>query len=82
MHRLILTTAALIALCTPLLITAAQAETNYPWCAYLGMHDGGGVNCGFTTLRQCEATISGVGGYCDRNPRYRGSRHSQRQERR
>jgi hypothetical protein len=82
MHRLILASAALIALSTSVLAPAAQAETNYPWCAYLGMRDGGGINCGFTTLRQCEATISGIGGYCDRNPRYGGSRHSQRQEKR
>ena len=32
--------------------TPAQAQSNYPWCAYYG---GGnyGTNCGFTTFEQC-----------------------------
>jgi hypothetical protein len=30
----------------------------------------GGTNCGFTTLAQCRATISGIGGYCYENPAY------------
>jgi hypothetical protein len=38
------------------------------WCAY-----GGGrndyENCGYYTLRQCLAAISGVGGACRPNPR-------------
>ena len=48
--------------------TPAQAQ-NYPWCAqYSG--DGGATNCGFTTLEQCMATVSGIGGFCMRNPQY------------
>ena len=49
--------------------TAAQAQ-NYPWCAYYGGRDGGGANCGFTTYEQCMATLSGMGGYCNRNTQY------------
>jgi hypothetical protein len=49
---------------------------NYPWCAYYGGGDigGGGTNCGFTTFEQCMATLSGMGGFCDRNTQYVPSR--------
>jgi hypothetical protein len=33
------------------------------WCAYYNE----GTNCGFATFEQCEADISGVGGYCAPN---------------
>ena len=58
--------AAAMALCTP-----AEAQ-NYPWCAYYsgGEGGGGGTNCGFTTFEQCLATVSGIGGFCDRNTQY------------
>jgi hypothetical protein len=42
----------------------AQAERYYPWCAW---YDEWSYNCGFTTLQQCMATISGVGGLCKPN---------------
>ena len=50
---------------------SASAQ-NYPWCAYYGGGDigGGGTNCGFTTFEQCMATLSGMGGFCDRNTQY------------
>ena len=49
------------------------AEEPYPWCAlYSGGRDGGGTNCGFVTIEQCRATISGVGGTCIENPAYPG----------
>jgi len=52
--------------------TAGQAQT-YPWCAqYGGMGGGGGRNCGFSTYEQCLATVSGVGGFCERNSFYTG----------
>jgi hypothetical protein len=35
------------------------------WCAVYS--NGAGTNCGFNTYRQCQADISGVGGYCRRN---------------
>lgn len=49
--------------------TLAQAQ-DYPWCAYYGGREGGGRNCGFTTFEQCLATVSGIGGFCNRNPQY------------
>jgi hypothetical protein len=52
--------------------TAGQAQT-YPWCAqYGGMGGGGGRNCGFVSYAQCLATVSGVGGFCERNQFYTG----------
>ncbi len=49
---------------------AAEAQ-NYPWCAeYGGGEMGGGTNCGFTTYAQCMATLSGMGGFCNRNTQY------------
>jgi hypothetical protein len=48
----------------------AEAQ-NYPWCAeYSGGEMGGGTNCGFSTYEQCMATISGIGGFCNRNTQY------------
>jgi hypothetical protein len=40
---------------------------NYPWCGYDG---GGGTNCGFVSFEQCMASISGNGGFCNRNTQY------------
>ena len=53
---------------TAALSTRAEAQ-NYPWCAYYG-NDFGGENCGFSTYAQCMATISGIGGTCERNTQY------------
>jgi hypothetical protein len=44
----------------------------YKWCAIYGGRGGGATNCGFVTLQQCQATISGIGGTCEENPRYTG----------
>jgi hypothetical protein len=48
----------------------AQAQ-NYAWCAYLNMGGTGGArNCGFATLQQCLADVSGIGGSCSPSPYY------------
>jgi Protein of unknown function (DUF3551) len=44
----------------------------YPWCAQYGGMADGGRNCGFSTLAQCMATVSGIGGGCERNLFYEG----------
>lgn len=54
------------------LAAPARAEIYYPWCAHYGGMDGGGTNCGFSTLEQCRATVSGIGGFCAQNPFYTG----------
>jgi Protein of unknown function (DUF3551) len=44
----------------------APASAQGAWCAqYSGR---GGENCGFYTLEQCRAAVSGVGGSCSPNP--------------
>jgi hypothetical protein len=43
----------------------------YPWWVeYWGRSGGGGTNCGFLTLEQCRAAVSGVGGSCEPNQFY------------
>lgn len=59
------TLAALLAGPTP-----AQAGTEYPWCAVYSESTIGATNCGFSTLAQCRAAISGAGGGCYQNPAY------------
>lgn len=52
--------------------SAANADS-YRWCAiYSGGIGGGGSNCGFVTLEQCRATVSGIGGFCAENRFYTG----------
>jgi Protein of unknown function (DUF3551) len=51
-------------------VAPSNAEITYPWCANYSGESSGGRNCGFTTWEQCRATVSGVGGFCARNPMY------------
>jgi hypothetical protein len=64
--RHVLIAGALIVAALALAGSTAQAR-EYPWCARYGWTT---YNCGFDTYNQCLATISGVGGYCERNPRF------------
>jgi len=59
--------AALAALATP------AAAIEYPWCAQYNGMGGGGRNCGFSTIEQCMATVSGIGGFCEPNLFYTGA---------
>ena len=61
-------TLALAALAVPLAATGPAQAVEYPYCAS-GQWAGGG-GCSYTTLEQCRAAISGVGGGCVSNPRY------------
>jgi len=65
---------SLLAISALLILAGASqpaAAVEYPWCAvYGGWGLGGARNCGFTSFAQCQATISGVGGFCERNPFY------------
>jgi len=54
-------------------IAKPAAAQDYPWCAYYDIGGGGGggaTNCGWATLEQCLATVSGIGGSCGPNPMY------------
>jgi hypothetical protein len=54
------------------LVPMSSHADPYRWCAQYGLRGGGGTNCGFITLRQCEATVSGIGGFCVPNQFYTG----------
>jgi len=55
--------AALAGLMIGLAAEAAHAD-KYKWCAQYSDQGGGSSNCYFVTLAQCQAAVSGVGGYC------------------
>jgi hypothetical protein len=47
----------------PMFFTAGTASADpYKWCA---VQSEGGTNCGFVTVEQCRASISGIGGFCE-----------------
>jgi hypothetical protein len=50
----------------------------YPWCAVYSGDGGGGTNCGFLTIEQCRATVSGIGGFCAPNQFYNPARPAAR----
>ena len=50
-----------------LLASAPAQAQEYPWCA---RYDWTTSNCGFVSFQQCLATIQGIGGRCEQNPRY------------
>jgi hypothetical protein len=59
----------LLAICAEVVCIDTRAEAqNYPWCAQYGSM--GGMNCGFATLQQCQATVTGMGGFCEVNTQY------------
>jgi hypothetical protein len=48
----------------------------YKWCAIIGKD--GISNCGFVTLEQCRANVSGLGGFCEPNQFYTGPAKNER----
>jgi Protein of unknown function (DUF3551) len=64
---------ALVALAATAAINAQPAAAQqqvYPWCAE--MYDGA-TECTFQTRQQCEADVTGLGGFCYENPASSGS---------
>jgi hypothetical protein len=51
------------------LVADPAAADPYKWCA---AYRNGSNNCGFTTIEQCRASVSGVGGSCEPNQFYTG----------
>jgi len=46
------------------IVLAALTQTsNAQWCAEYSA-GGGGESCGFSTFAQCQASVSGIGGFC------------------
>jgi hypothetical protein len=81
-------TMVLAALTLPALLAPSPARAYekpydpYPWCAVYGNKMGGASNCGFLTLAQCRATVSGIGGFCEPNQFYNPRRSAPRRHRR
>lgn len=49
---------------------SAQSPYSYPWCAkYFSRVYA--TSCYYTSWQQCEATVSGIGGYCFQSPYFR-----------
>jgi hypothetical protein len=46
----------------------AQAQ-NYPWCAIL-VSPGGSQNCAFDSFDECQKSVAGMGGWCQKNNFY------------
>jgi hypothetical protein len=51
---------------TTLFLSLLAAHAEGTWCANYGGN--GGTNCGFYSFAQCQATVSGTGGFCSQNP--------------
>lgn len=66
MRNIVVAAAALAALS----FTGADARADGAWCA---RDTKGGTNCGFHTFAQCQADISGIGGFCSPNPFFQSS---------
>jgi hypothetical protein len=50
----------------------AQSPYSYPWCSLGGaMVNSNARSCYYTSWPQCMTTMSGIGGYCVRNPYYK-----------
>jgi hypothetical protein len=54
------------------LVPGSSHADPYRWCAQYSGRAGGATNCGFVTLRQCQMTVSGIGGFCVPNQFYTG----------
>jgi hypothetical protein len=69
--RLLMRTILAALIAAPVILAGAGTANaqNYPWCAHYNLR-GGAVNCGFVTYAQCQATVSGIGGFCQRNPMF------------
>jgi hypothetical protein len=71
MRKAILGIAIAAGLAASFLVGTASADP-YKWCAIYGGRSGGASNCGFVTFEQCQATVSGIGGFCTVNQFYTG----------
>jgi len=62
-RRVSVSMAGVVAAASMFFTVGATSADPYKWCAVDST--GGGTNCGFVTVEQCRATISGRGGFCE-----------------
>ena len=58
---------------------ADAQQQGYPWCAEMPDY---ATECTFLSRQQCEADVSGLGGFCYENPTYSGSASPRNPDRR
>jgi hypothetical protein len=68
--RFITPTLAAVAIVSAL-ATSAQADP-YKWCAVYGGFGNTRESCYYMTIGQCQASVSGLGGFCKPSPWYDG----------
>jgi hypothetical protein len=59
---MIMRTISVISAILVALFLSSVAANSATWCAHYG--SGNGTNCGFHSYEQCQAAISGNGGFC------------------
>jgi hypothetical protein len=65
-----LSVAAVIAIAaSPFAETEGRVEIDYPWCSISSTGQSGTPSCRFSTREQCQASIGGMAGFCQRNSR-------------
>jgi hypothetical protein len=58
---------------------ADAQQQGYPWCAEMPDY---ATECTFRSRQQCEANVSGLGGFCYEKPSYSGSASPRNPDRR
>jgi hypothetical protein len=59
---------ALFSLTLATMLLAATDHAAADWCASYSGRKGGSESCGYATQSQCQAQVSGIGGWCRPNP--------------
>jgi Protein of unknown function (DUF3551) len=67
MRKILLTTATLVAAASAFAAfgSSPSQAANAEWCSFT--QAAAASNCAYTTRAQCQAFVSGVGGYCEHN---------------
>jgi len=76
---------AILTISTVLTVAQSQAQTyspNYPVCLQALSDNGGYIECGYTSLAQCNQSASGRGGTCFMNPYFASAGPHYRRQRR
>jgi hypothetical protein len=54
---------------SPFAPTEGRTEIDYPWCSISSTGQSGTPACRFSTREQCQASIGGMAGFCQRHSR-------------
>ncbi|MCX7312870.1 MAG: DUF3551 domain-containing protein [Hyphomicrobiales bacterium] len=59
-------------LAAPMMVPTVAHADPYKWCAVYGGFGNTRESCYYMTVAQCQATVSGLGGWCKPSPWYDG----------